>query len=672
MKELLLVGRGGEGVVLASQILADAFARAGFFVQAFPEFKAERRGAPISAFLRWDEKPIHRRYKVRDCDVLVVVSPSPPSPQAVASLRPGGLMILNREARFPGSGPFEIARVPGSRIARENAILSAEGRPMGNVAVLGACIKLLAPDGLGILEQAVASRMGAAAGANVIAAREGYARCTRQHTLAGDAPLATAERATGPRTMDGRLPRQHHGLAPERDRLVGGGPAGALRRVHRVRGLRALLPGGRDHAHRRLDGDRLPLLQGLRHLRRRLPGPRRDRDGGGQGMIQTLPHGRVVLTSDEAAAYAVMLARVRAIGCYPITPQTVIVERLADLAAGRDEIEYEMLESEHSMFGYVIAASRAGVRTFTATSSQGLLYAHEQLHRASRERVPLVAVNVNRAILAPWSLESDHSDSMSQRDTGWIQLYCSSAQEVLDDVLCAYRIAETAMLPVLICAEGFLLSHTAEVLDVPEQDAVDAFVPDFRAPDDWLLDPDRPRTFSALPEARDYAAFQQNVADAMDGATGPDRERVRGVRRRSSDGPRSARSRSPGTRTRSGRCVAIGTIGDTAQELLADDDDLLVVRVHAYRPFPAEQLASVLARASYVSIVDRVAAFGSLGPLGADIRSLRLDAKAAVDFVCGVGGTDVTPDTLRWILDATQSITPQTASRGPVAVPEGV
>jgi len=192
---MLLVGRGGEGVVLASQILADAFARAGFWVQSFPEFKAERRGAPISAFLRWDEEPVHRRYKVRDCDVLVVVSPSPPSPQAIARLRPGGLMILNRATRFPCSGPFEIARVPASRIARENAILSPEGRPLGNVAVLGACVRLLAPNGLPILEEAVASRMGGAIGANVTAAREGYARCTRQHRLAGDIPVEAAKPA---------------------------------------------------------------------------------------------------------------------------------------------------------------------------------------------------------------------------------------------------------------------------------------------------------------------------------------------------------------------------------------------------------------------------------------------------------------------------------------------
>jgi 2-oxoacid:acceptor oxidoreductase gamma subunit (pyruvate/2-ketoisovalerate family)/2-oxoacid:acceptor oxidoreductase delta subunit (pyruvate/2-ketoisovalerate family) len=193
MKEMLLVGRGGEGVVLASQILADTFARAGFFVQSFPEFTAERRGAPISAFLRWDESPIHRRYKVRDCDVLAVVSPSPPSPEAVRTVRPGGLILLNRETRFPEAGPFHVAHVPASRIALDNGIVSSEGRPMGNMAVLGACVRLLIPDGLAFLEEAVASRMGgASAEANVLASREGYARCTRQHTLAGDTRVEPA------------------------------------------------------------------------------------------------------------------------------------------------------------------------------------------------------------------------------------------------------------------------------------------------------------------------------------------------------------------------------------------------------------------------------------------------------------------------------------------------
>jgi pyruvate ferredoxin oxidoreductase gamma subunit/2-oxoisovalerate ferredoxin oxidoreductase gamma subunit len=191
VREMLLVGRGGEGVVLASQILADTFARAGFWVQSFPEFKPERRGAPISASLRWDAAPIHRRYKVRDCDVLVVISPAPPASEMLQRVRPGGLVVLNRETRFPHAGRFELARVAASSIAESHGILSPEGRPMGNVAVLGACVRLLLPDGLAFLEQAVASRVGASAKANVRAARAGYERCTRQRRLESDAAIAS-------------------------------------------------------------------------------------------------------------------------------------------------------------------------------------------------------------------------------------------------------------------------------------------------------------------------------------------------------------------------------------------------------------------------------------------------------------------------------------------------
>ena len=386
-------------------------------------------------------------------------------------------------------------------------------------------------------------------------------------------------------------------------------------------------------------------------------------------MTRTLPHGRVVLTANDAAAYAVMLARARAIACYPITPQTLIVERLAELVAGRDDIEFANLESEHSMFGYVVAAARAGVRTFTATSSQGLLYAHEQLHRASRERVPLVVVNVNRAVFAPWSIEPDLSDSMSQRDTGWIQLYCSSAQEVLDSVLCAYRIAETVMLPVLVCAEGFLLSHTSEVLDIPEQEAVDAFLPELDPPVDWLLDPARPRAYSALPQPNAYFGFQRNVAAALDEARTViadvaaeftsqfGREKVGALEVHGNPGASAA-------------LVSVGTIGDSAQELLADDDDLLLVRVHAFRPFPAAELAAVLAGVSYVSVIDRAPGFGSLGPLGADLKSLELPrARAVRNFIGGLGGVDVTPATLRWALMQTRA---RSSNDAPVYVPEGV
>ena len=384
-----------------------------------------------------------------------------------------------------------------------------------------------------------------------------------------------------------------------------------------------------------------------------------------------LPRGRVVMTANEAAAYAVVLARAQAIGCYPITPQTLIVERLADLVAGRDDVEFANLESEHSMFGYVIGAARAGVRTFTATSSQGLLYAHEQLHRASRERVPLVVVDINRAVFAPWSIEPDLSDSMSQRDTGWIQLYCASAQEVLDSILCAYRIAETALLPVMVCAEGFLLSHTSEVLEIPGEDEVDAFIPRFEAPGDWLLDPSRPRVFSALPQPNDYYAFQRGVADAMDDARGVIETVAAEFTSRFGRRKIGALeiTGNPGADT---ALVAIGTIGDTAQELVEGDDDLLVVRVHVYRPFPAAELASVLAGASRIVVVDRAAAFGSLGPLGNDVRSLRLPNADPVDVVCGLGGAEVTPRTLRWALEQAHPAAGHGTSPGPVYVPEGV
>lgn len=201
VQEMLIIGRGGDGVVLASQILADAFARAGMWAQSFPEFKAERRGAPISAFLRVDDVPIHRRYKVRECDVLVSVSPSPPSEDVLRAVRPGGLVVLNRETRYPHTGPFEIARVPASRIARDLGVLSSEGRPMGNVALLGACIRLLLPDGLGRLEEAIAARTGGAAESNVAAAREGYARCTRQRARVGDVPLELAATVPPPRPI---------------------------------------------------------------------------------------------------------------------------------------------------------------------------------------------------------------------------------------------------------------------------------------------------------------------------------------------------------------------------------------------------------------------------------------------------------------------------------------
>jgi pyruvate ferredoxin oxidoreductase gamma subunit len=201
MQEMLLVGRGGEGVVLASQLLADAFARAGSWVQSFPEFTAERRGAPISAFLRRDDAPIHRRYKMRDCDVLVHVTKAPPPPELLGRVRPGGLVVVNADARIATRGEFTLVRVPASRIAQRRGVLSAEGRPLGNVAVLGACMRRLAPEGLRFLEDAIAARLGAAAPANIAAARDGYAQCVVQHASRGDMRVERTQPRSARRTQ---------------------------------------------------------------------------------------------------------------------------------------------------------------------------------------------------------------------------------------------------------------------------------------------------------------------------------------------------------------------------------------------------------------------------------------------------------------------------------------
>jgi pyruvate/2-oxoacid:ferredoxin oxidoreductase alpha subunit len=201
-----------------------------------------------------------------------------------------------------------------------------------------------------------------------------------------------------------------------------------------------------------------------------------------------------VAMGTEAAALAVKLARVQVVSAYPITPQTVIVENLAEII-GRGELEakYIPVESEHTAMASCIGASLVGARAFTASSSQGLAYMHEMLHYASGARVPVVMANCNRALSPPWNLYCDHTDSLAQRDTGWMQYYCANAQDVLDAILIAYAVAEQALLPVMINIDAFFLTHTSEILDVPDQNAVDGFLPPFRPEN--RLDVNDPKTF---------------------------------------------------------------------------------------------------------------------------------------------------------------------------------
>ncbi|TDA29088.1 MAG: pyruvate ferredoxin oxidoreductase, partial [Hadesarchaea archaeon] len=220
---------------------------------------------------------------------------------------------------------------------------------------------------------------------------------------------------------------------------------------------------------------------------------------------------RLLLNGNEAAALAAKLARVQVISAYPITPQTVVVETLAKYVAdGELDAEFVKVESEHSALSVCLGASAAGARAFTATSSQGLMLMSEILYVVSGMRLPVVMANANRSLSAPLSIWNDQQDSLSVRDSGWIQLYCENNQEILDLLLQAFLLAERVSLPAMVCYDGYILSHTAEAVEVPEQAEVDAFLPPYSPA--FKLDPSRPLTMGpvGVPEVYMEARYLQH------------------------------------------------------------------------------------------------------------------------------------------------------------------
>ena len=236
-------------------------------------------------------------------------------------------------------------------------------------------------------------------------------------------------------------------------------------------------------------------------------------------MKGALKGGKQVLMGNHAVAVGAALSRAQVVAAYPITPQTQVVELLAEMhAEGSFTGRFMRVESEHSAMAALIGASTAGARTFTASSSQGLAYMHEMLHWAAGARLPIVMANVNRALGAPWILWTDQTDSLSQRDTGWMQVYCASTQEVLDSVIMSYKVSERLMVPTMVVLDGFILSHTYEPIEVPEQEAVDRFLPALKARDPLMTS--RPRTYGSLPTPKDFFRLRRRLAADMDSALG--------------------------------------------------------------------------------------------------------------------------------------------------------
>ena len=324
--------------------------------------------------------------------------------------------------------------------------------------------------------------------------------------------------------------------------------------------------------------------------------------------------GKLFVSGDEAVALAVRQAKPHVIAAYPITPQTIVVERLSDFVEdGSLESEYLYVESEHSAMSACLGASAMGARAFTATSSQGLLYMVEGLHYASGSRFPIVMMNANRSIATPWNIYGDQRDSLAELESGWVQLYAENAQEAYDTILQAYKIAEDpeVMLPVMVNLDGFVLTHTYELVSLAEQGKVDAYIPYQKFENRLDLDAPRGTCITAGPpynmefryqqhQATLKAAEKVNEADAQFG-------RLFG--------------RSYGGMVEAYRCddaeailITLGSVAGTTRcvvdALREQGKKVGLLKIRCMRPFPSKEVAEIVKNAKFVGVLEKDISFG--------------------------------------------------------------
>jgi pyruvate ferredoxin oxidoreductase alpha subunit len=361
------------------------------------------------------------------------------------------------------------------------------------------------------------------------------------------------------------------------------------------------------------------------------------------------------IEGSQAVARAVTLCRPEVIAAYPISPQTHIVESLSDrVRTGElDGCEYLMVESEFGAMSACIGASAAGARTYTATSSQGLLFMAEALFNASGLGLPIVMTVANRAIGAPINIWNDHSDAMSMRDSGWIQLYAESNQEAVDLHVQAYRLAESLSVPVMVCMDGFVLTHAFEQVDLPTQEQVDSFLPPFEARQ--VLDPDDPVTIGAMVGPEAFAevkylmhAKQMEALDEIPVIA----EDFRQAFGRSSGGLVQPYRLEDAETVVVALGSVLGTIGEVVDNLREEGVPVGVLGISCFRPWPIAEVREALAGAKRVVVVERAFAVGAGGIVGQNTRdALRHLPVEVYDVVAGLGGRPITRASLRGLLD---------------------
>lgn len=368
---------------------------------------------------------------------------------------------------------------------------------------------------------------------------------------------------------------------------------------------------------------------------------------------------KAFLSANEAAAYGVLLSRPKVVSAYPITPQTTLVEKLADfLAEGKGDFRYMMVESEHSAMAAALGVSMMGARVFTASSSQGLLYMCEMLHYVSGARHPVVMVDANRSTATPWNIYGDQRDVYAMRDAGWIMLFAESGQEALDTVIQAYRIAEdpSVMTPVMVNLDGFTLTHTYDLVDIPDQALVDKFLPPLNTTN--KMDPKDPKTL-CMTVGPDFHAegrlLQQKAFDnAAKLVVQADKEYAALI------------GRSYGGMVEEYKCedaelvlVATGSVAGTTRivvdALRAQGKKVGLIKVRCYRPFPKEYFASLGGRFKGVGVIDRSISFGFDGTLFSEVKSAMYGSTAKMqNYIVGLGGRDIPKEIIEEMFEKLQ------------------
>ena len=360
-------------------------------------------------------------------------------------------------------------------------------------------------------------------------------------------------------------------------------------------------------------------------------------------MVQT-----VIDTANHIAAYAAKAARVKVVAAYPITPQTSIVERIAELVEnGELSAEYIRVESEHSAMSACIGAAAGGVRTFTATSSHGLALMHEALHWASGSRLPIVMAVVNRALGPGWNIWADLTDSISQRDTGWIQFYCADNQEVFDTIIQAYKLCENehVLLPAMICLEGFILSHTYMPVKIPDQEKIDEFLPPYKPK--WFLDINNPLSHGNIVTPDWYMDFRYMMYEAMENAKKliPEIDKEYGKQFGFEHGGLVDKYKCEDADL---ILLTMGTIGSEAKvavnNLRREGLKIGSARIRVFRPFPTEEIRKLAENTQMFTVIDRAASLGMEGPLATETKASlynQEDKPLIAGFIAGLGGRDV-------------------------------